>query len=787
MNKNIVLCSDGTGNRGGKAHGTNVWRIYKALDLRTEHSNQIAFYDDGVGTEDFSLLRYIGGAFGYGLSQNIKDLYISLVKHYDVDDRIFLFGFSRGAYTVRSLAGLISVCGIIRRQAYMGNEQVLEKLVDEAYRQYRNSYKDPAYDGTRNFRREFSVHGDKAPPIKFIGVWDTVGAVGLPFDELKTALNEIVPVRFHDQKLGQNIQVARHALAIDDQRRTFHPVLFNESAKGDYQDIKQVWFPGVHSNVGGGYPKDGLALVALNWMMEELESSLPYNERLIFNIDERRKIQEQANARGKIYDSRAGAGVFYRYRPRNIKKLCDENAVEIQVHSSVLERFYKLPAGDFSPEKSYAPANLLEAVGFNDNSMTTLIKRLVLFKEALYLAFLFTILATLLLTNSLTPVTAADCTSENCTLGVLAAPVYWLFPDVLDNQLSTLDAHPTLLYLFASILLILVLTRSWMKVVLKKVSLYCWQQYLETSWEQSDKSPKTPVKQVQQISSGDALMAITVGLATAGLGGYGFGKFIAAEPSRMLVVSALVLLVILVVLAKKAHRKMVLRVASADYVPGSRLATLRGQVFVASFFLLGSCISIQEPGVKKLSWSCTPGSLASESLEVGGSKQFTFDIRNPCFPTSLVVNENEQYRIAVQAIPAESTGNENRHIPAVSEEYPWLDLRVHANAFGVSPENETRLMKLFSFLKRHRNLNYLAPVAAIDPPLGNISTPTEATTIQAGTNNPVTNVQTLEADQNGRIYLYVNDSLCNICTAKGIDYFYRNNSGLAEVTVTRTR
>src|SRR5919106_2531604 len=105
MGKNIILCSDGTGNSGGKGRGTNVWRLYKALDV-SDPSTQIAFYDDGVGSEDFRLFRIMGVAFGWGLARNVRQLYTFLVRHYHPGDDIFLFGFSRGAFTVRSLAGM---------------------------------------------------------------------------------------------------------------------------------------------------------------------------------------------------------------------------------------------------------------------------------------------------------------------------------------------------------------------------------------------------------------------------------------------------------------------------------------------------------------------------------------------------------------------------------------------------------------------------------------------------------------------------------------------------------
>src|SRR5207302_1086585 len=113
MPKNIILCSDGTGNSGGKGYGTNVWRLYLAVDHHPHNTGpQVAFYDDGVGSQDFKLFKIIGGAFGWGISENLRELYAFLMLHYQPGDRLFLFGFSRGAFTIRTLANLVRYCGV---------------------------------------------------------------------------------------------------------------------------------------------------------------------------------------------------------------------------------------------------------------------------------------------------------------------------------------------------------------------------------------------------------------------------------------------------------------------------------------------------------------------------------------------------------------------------------------------------------------------------------------------------------------------------------------------------
>jgi uncharacterized protein (DUF2235 family) len=144
--KNIVLCSDGTGNRGGKTRGTNVWAIFNAvwrgLDCRGQLAprSQVAFYDDGVGTQSMLLLKILGGAFGWGYSRNIRQLYKALVTAYDRGDAIYVFGFSRGAYTVRGLVDMVMSCGILNRHQFYSSAE-LDDAVWTVFRAYRDQYR----------------------------------------------------------------------------------------------------------------------------------------------------------------------------------------------------------------------------------------------------------------------------------------------------------------------------------------------------------------------------------------------------------------------------------------------------------------------------------------------------------------------------------------------------------------------------------------------------------------------------------------------------------------------
>lgn len=372
MRKNIVLCSDGTGNSGGKGRGTNVWHIFNAVDLNghkwdAKKAPQVAFHDDGVGTQSNVLLKTLGGALGLGLKRNIRELYTFLAKNYDPGDRIFLFGFSRGAYTIRALGGLIAQLGIIDRRKY--DDERLNQLAKEAVGILRRNFQRKVVKQMSSeqkqdqkekrieteadiFRREHCVKDAEHAPdglvdIAFIGVWDTVDAYGFPFDHLADFWHyAIYPFRFPDMKLSDRVKHASQAIAIDDERHTFHPVLWDEdeSTKGR---VNQVWFAGVHSNVGGGYPKDGLAVVTLDWMMSEAEK-----HGLRFMADDRAHIRACANPYDKIYNSRSGAAVYYRYQPRDIGAICAKHHIESpKIHISAFQRIK-------SSIESYAPGNL---------------------------------------------------------------------------------------------------------------------------------------------------------------------------------------------------------------------------------------------------------------------------------------------------------------------------------------------------------------------------------------------------------------------------------------------
>jgi uncharacterized protein (DUF2235 family) len=357
MAKNIILCSDGTGNSDIKGRGTNVFKLFEAVDLNEHRVNplldqQLAFYDDGVGSKGPTLLRAMGGAAGIGLKRNVKDLYRALSRVYDEGDRIYLFGFSRGAFTVRTLAGLIGTCGIVKGESCATTHQ-LQQAVEAAYVAYRSRYSSVLTRSVRRlrrqpdceevidcFQRDYPVH--TGVPIEFIGVWDTVDAVGMPF-ALAGIVNQLIyQFKFPTTTLGAYVKHAYHALSIDDARLAFEPVLWT----GPDDRIEQVWFAGAHSNVGGGYPKQGMSLVALDWMLGHAEAA-----GLRVNRMDRELFRSHASVDDMLYDPRSGMGCFYRWAPRDIRKYCQRSGIAPRIHLTVAERIAH--ATD-----DYAPGNV---------------------------------------------------------------------------------------------------------------------------------------------------------------------------------------------------------------------------------------------------------------------------------------------------------------------------------------------------------------------------------------------------------------------------------------------
>ena len=416
MPKNIIVLSDGTGNSAAKFNKTNVWRTYEALDL-SDPEKQIAYYDDGVGNSSFKPLALLGGALGIGLSRNVRELYAYLCRNYEEGgsdlekgDRIYGFGFSRGSFTIRTLAGFVSKFGLIKKSAYVGDRDLWKKTtwLYQAYRKacsgtgtvpipariirgLRDSF---ATQTKKNFLQEhenfLKGHGKlfRSVEIEFLGLWDTVDAYGLPIDELTMGWDRFVwPLSMRNRDLSAKVKKAVHALSLDDERNSFHPLLWNEAGDSGVADIStvirqddkaksiadeklsQVWFAGMHANVGGGYPDDFLSYVPLNFVLDQLVKLGPPKDRILFDQIIRKAQRAAARVPGVMHDSRSGLSSYYRYLPRKLEKLLDTkrgatrlsrnwkperfttNVVKIErpkIHHSVFDRIATVGLG-YSP------------------------------------------------------------------------------------------------------------------------------------------------------------------------------------------------------------------------------------------------------------------------------------------------------------------------------------------------------------------------------------------------------------------------------------------------------
>jgi uncharacterized protein (DUF2235 family) len=372
MAKNIILFSDGTGNAASSFWRTNVWRMFQAVNLAGDR--QVARYDDGVGTSSFLPLAIIGGAFGYGLKRNVIDLYEFVCRNYSAGDRIYVFGFSRGAFTVRVLVGFILQQGLVPNLSE-GDMHARAKAAYRAYRAwgYHSFFRiewpfRKLRDGLIRIKHLIQHRPPYSPDenrrvesVEFMGVWDTVAAYGLPIDEMTRGVDRwLWPLVLPNRELDPRVRCARHALALDDERTTFHPMLWTETGEQQLtpdaegrrwirdERLSQVWFVGMHSNVGGGYPDDSLANIPLYWMMEEARRcGLDFKTPPADQPDGMAWAKSAGDKDGRLYDSRSGVGGYYRYGPRRLDDLCHVDssdprvAVDVpvpKIHESVFRR-----------------------------------------------------------------------------------------------------------------------------------------------------------------------------------------------------------------------------------------------------------------------------------------------------------------------------------------------------------------------------------------------------------------------------------------------------------------
>lgn len=333
--KRLIVCCDGTWNDADSGGGfTNVVRIahtIKAIDDRSSPDiKQVVYYHSGVGTGGDSLIQVVGGGTGLGLSRNVRDAYAFIANNYCDGDELFFFGFSRGAYTVRSVAGLIGWAGI------------LHKVDMDDFALLWESFKSRKTPNPTD-ARIFFLNRHTEVPIKCIGVWDTVGALGIP-GHLNALLAKFY--EFQDTDLGVKVENAFHALAIDEHRKDFVPTLWHRAPGAPpNQRLEQVWFAGAHSNVGGGYEEHGLSDVTLAWMVDRVAPMLAIEQTYLSERQDRR----DGWGLSKIYDSAAGLFSLLGKQNRNICAGTDTNEA---IHDSVSVR---LQAGPQPNGGAYAP------------------------------------------------------------------------------------------------------------------------------------------------------------------------------------------------------------------------------------------------------------------------------------------------------------------------------------------------------------------------------------------------------------------------------------------------
>ncbi|WP_172295000.1 DUF2235 domain-containing protein [Pseudoruegeria sp. HB172150] len=336
--KRIAIFCDGTWNRPDARYPTNVYHLHKsAQQTGTDGVAQILKYIPGVGT-GFGKTgvrkwwdKVWGGATGAGVTRNILAAYRFLAEQYEPGDEIYIFGFSRGAFTARSLAGMIRASGLPpHEQAHR---------VEEALKRYRDTAEEtrPGTDESHEFRLEFSplvatspkevdwrvARGEPEPhllSITYLGVWDTVGALGIPghYKVLSQVFNG--SHGFHDTELSSSVKAARHAVAIDERRKTFPPTLWNNLAElnagrsGPYQPYQQLWFSGDHGSVGGGGDIVGLSNIALRWIAEGAAE-----QGLVFDVAQMEEFLGSEDFHVPLHNQTAEPGLLTKLLRRNVQ------------------------------------------------------------------------------------------------------------------------------------------------------------------------------------------------------------------------------------------------------------------------------------------------------------------------------------------------------------------------------------------------------------------------------------------------------------------------------------
>lgn len=355
--KRLVVCCDGTWNKPDARSVTNVEKIARTVQTDPAEAggvSQLTYYISGVGAGSYAADRVLGGAFGFGLWHNVIASYRFLAQNYEPGDEIFIFGFSRGAYTARSVAGMVARVGLLTKLS------LVEERLPTAVHMYQG--KDLAEGAFGSSVEEFKHDHCHNAPVTFLGVFDTVGALGVP------GIHATTP-RFHDVQLSPTVRRARHAMSIDDPRLKFAPTLWEvpdhpeQAPPGDLSTaegrVKQVWFEGAHSDVGGGLAETGLSDTTLLWMAQEAhEAGLVFDAPLLDHYVNSGSDPIRHNPLNAMYRvdnaflrakmAMTGSGSTGPFSG-GLRRLTNEKALGLKLARSAVNHFM---------EGGYAPANL---------------------------------------------------------------------------------------------------------------------------------------------------------------------------------------------------------------------------------------------------------------------------------------------------------------------------------------------------------------------------------------------------------------------------------------------
>lgn len=371
--KRLVICYDGTWNAvTNPDEVTNVVRMAQAIkSVAEDGTTQVVYYNAGVGSGG-PIDRFVGGVFGAGLRNNVKRGLAFLSLNWDpeelpdnpVADEIYIFGFSRGAYSARALAGVIGAIGGIPRQASFDQ-------LEDIWNHYRKTPQERRQDDERIKKLIYEMPQQKKPIVKCVGVWDTVGSYGVPAGLGLGALARKFTSwtrGFHDNEIGSYIEYGLHAMAIDEERRAFPATSWVTSKPEDRPGVEQVWFAGAHSNVGGGYKESGLSDLALLWMIARVAklTGLEFDDDYI-------KEHFWPCAACSFYRSNRGWLIssiwpFRRPIPAHLKAVVPnaERLINAKVHWSVKRRLGKPAIVDETKYLRYAPKNLPANVEYTE-------------------------------------------------------------------------------------------------------------------------------------------------------------------------------------------------------------------------------------------------------------------------------------------------------------------------------------------------------------------------------------------------------------------------------------